>query len=126
MKAKMYFDGGCRPNPGKMKIAVIFLGSYELHTIEELPDQGTNNLAEWIAFVSGLQAAVNVGIDELEVYGDSQLVVNQFKGDYRVKKEELKPLYEKAIELAKNFKSLSITHVPRGTNIAGIYLEENY
>lgn len=121
--AQLFFDGGCYPNPGQMDIALVFCGGYNNELYQELT-QGTNNLAEWYALLSGLEIAINEGIDHLEVIGDSELVIHQINGKYKVKKASLKPLYEKCNYLKSKFKKITFTHVKRDNNLAGVYLEQ--
>ncbi len=90
----------------------------------------TNNEAEYQALIDGLKAVAEWKPDRLEIYLDSQLVVEQIKGRYRVKKPELKPLHEKAKELLDSFADFEITHVERERNhgadaLANLALDEH-
>lgn len=121
----MYFDGGCRPNPGEMNGSVIFSGDVE-DTVVESFGHGTNNLAEWCAVVYGLRLALQHGITDLVVVGDSQLVINQLNGVYKVKCLTLQGFYNDAREMLCYFNSIEFNHVLRDSNKAGIYLEKNW
>lgn len=76
----------------------------------------TNNVAEYRALVKALQVALELGANQIEVVSDSQLLVNQMLGTYRVKHPNLIPLHHRARELARQFRQFSIRHVPRAGN----------
>jgi len=78
--------------------------------------RGTNNIAEWCALIEGLKLALSHGCRELEVRGDSQLVIRQISGQYRVKSENLIPLFNEARKLCENFEKLSFKWVEREEN----------
>jgi len=69
-----------------------------------------------MAVIAALEKAVSLGYDEVEMRADSELVVRQINGRYRVRNAKLKPLYRKAIELKSQFKGFTITHIPRNLN----------
>lgn len=121
--AKMFFDGGCHPNPGQMDIALIFKGDYNDRLYQDL-SYGTNNIAEWYAILAGLEIALNEQIEVLEVVGDSELVIKQINGEYRVKNKELKSIFDKCDFLRKSFKTITFNHIPREQNLAGIHIEQ--
>ena len=77
---------------------------------------GTNNIAEYSALIAGLQAAVERGATHVDVRGDSELVVKQLNGIYKVKAEHLQPLHAKALELLKEIGSFDVSHVYREHN----------
>lgn len=114
----LYFDGGARSNPGPAAAGVV------LHTDsgESLLEAGyllgemTNNQAEYSALLIGSRAAVQYGAQQLEMYSDSELLVRQLNGEYRVKSALLKPLYEDVQEQLRGLKAWSIKHIPRGQN----------
>ncbi|HEY2908631.1 MAG TPA: ribonuclease HI family protein, partial [Gemmataceae bacterium] len=89
-----------------------------LPPVEEAQTLGktTNNVAEYTALVRGLEAAADLGLKRLAVFSDSELLVHQMNGVYRVKHPDLLPLYQEARELVKEFESLSIAHVRREQN----------
>jgi ribonuclease HI len=76
----------------------------------------TNNVAEYSALLIGLQTALRLGAREVEVVADSELLVRQLQGAYRVKAEGLKPLFQQAKDLLDRFESWSARHVPREQN----------
>jgi ribonuclease HI len=79
-------------------------------------DKNTNNEAEYMGLIIGLEEAINIGVKNLYVEGDSLLVIKQMKGLYKVKAENLYKLYEKAKKLEKQFTSVSYNHVYRDKN----------
>lgn len=83
---------------------------------KRLPGKGTNNIAEWTALLEGLRLAKARGCRELEVIGDSELVIKQMRGEYRVRKEHLKPLFEEVRALVTGFDRCEFRWVPREQN----------
>jgi ribonuclease HI len=120
MKATLFADGGSRGNPGPAASgAVLFADDGTvLAEIGEYLGIATNNVAEWRALVSGLERARELGVQDLAIRMDSELVVRQVTGVYRVKHADLIPLHAKAKSLLRNFKSVDIRHVPRKQNAA--------
>ena len=120
MKATLFADGGSRGNPGPAASgAVLFAGDGTvLAEIGEYLGIATNNVAEWSALVSGLQRARELGVEDIAIRMDSELVVRQVTGVYRVKHADLIPLHAKAKSLLRTFKSVDIRHVPRKQNAA--------
>ena len=120
MKATLYADGGSRGNPGPAASgAVLYDESGEV--IEEIGTflgVATNNVAEWTALLEGLKAAVARGVSELAVRMDSELVVKQLSGVYRVKHPGLIPLHAEAKRLLRRFAQVDVRHVPRKQNAA--------
>ncbi len=120
---KIYFDGGCVPNPGKMEAAVVSKdGSIKVHT----PDlgHGTNNEAEWLGFLWAVGLAIKNGYKDVEIIGDSNLVIQQAKGAWQCNSPKLKEYLAQFREVQSSLKSLKLTHVRRHLNLAGIYIEE--
>ena len=113
----MHIDGASRGNPGKAAYAVV-LARPGLPVIEEADTIGTasNNVAEYTALVEGLTLATELGVKKLHVYSDSELMVKQMNGEYKVKNEDLRELYEEACRLRKQFEKVTITHVRREQN----------
>jgi len=113
-----YTDGACRGNPGpaasgfvlsdaqgtKIQAKAYFIGS------------ATNNVAEYTALVKALEAAQEKGVRELIVRSDSELLVHQINGRYRVKSEQIRPLLLQAVDLLDKFESWKVEHVPREKN----------
>ncbi len=118
MDATLFADGGSRGNPGPAASgAVLFDPAGE--PIEEIGAYlgvATNNVAEWTALLLGLQAAVKLGIRSLRVRLDSELVVKQLRGEYRVKHPDLQPLHRRASQLLRAFEEVDVAHVPRKQN----------
>lgn len=116
--AKLYTDGGSRGNPGPSATGFVVLDSRDkiLNKGSKYLGIKTNNQAEYTALVDGLKKCQDIGIEDLEVYMDSLLIINQMKGSYKVKNADLIPLYQSAIQLSHNFKSISYTHVRRELN----------
>jgi ribonuclease HI len=113
MKLEAYIDGGSRGNPGPAGIGVYFPGVIR---IAEYLGTGTNNFAEYSALLAALRFAVFYRCDELQVFADSELVVKQINGEYQVKNEAIRLLYDAArrwIDLVPRF---SISHVRRENN----------
>lgn len=119
MQATLFADGGSRGNPGPAASAAVLLdGSGE--SIEEIGaylGPATNNVAEWTALLLGLEAAQRRGIRRLAVRLDSELVVKQLRGEYRVKHEGLQPLYRRAMALLREFDDVDVRHVTRDKNV---------
>jgi ribonuclease HI len=116
----MFADGGSRGNPGPAASgAVLFDESGAvLREIGTYLGVATNNVAEWTGLLTGLEAALELGIDDLSVRLDSELVVKQISGAYRVKHEGLIPLHAKAKLLLCKFARVDVQHVRRKENAA--------
>jgi ribonuclease HI len=115
--ATMHIDGASRGNPGKAAYAVV-LARPGMPVVEEADTIGTasNNVAEYTALVEGLSLALELGVLRLNVFSDSELMVKQMNGEYKVKNEDLRPLFEKATQLRKQFQQVTISHVRREQN----------
>ena len=114
----LQFDGCSKGNPGKAGSgAVIYKNKNEIWSKSlYIGDKNTNNEAEYIGLIIGLEEAINIGIQHLYVEGDSLLVIKQMKGEYKVKAENLYKLYENAKKVEKQFTSVSYNHVYRDKN----------
>jgi probable phosphoglycerate mutase len=118
VKARLSTDGGARGNPGPAAFG------YVLETEEgtvlaahgEAIGQATNNVAEYRALLAGLEKALELGVDEVEVVSDSELVVKQMRGEYKVKNEALRELSLEAARLGRQLRSVSYTAVRREHN----------
>jgi ribonuclease HI len=111
-------DGASRGNPGPAAYAVV-LRDPNGKVILELAKQfgrDTNNVAEYYALLAALDYASTHGISALRIRSDSELLVRQMQGMYKVKSEDLRPLYERAAKLARQFKYFAIEHVRRELN----------
>ena len=115
--ATMHIDGASRGNPGKAAYAIV-LARPGMPVVEEADTIGTasNNVAEYTALVEGLTLAAELGVKSLQVFSDSELMVKQMNGEYKVKNEDLRPLYEEACQLRRQFEKVTITHVRREQN----------
>lgn len=110
---KIYTDGGSRGNPGEAAYAfLIYGGDLKLYETCKKLGTATNNVAEYTAVLEGLRKAREFS-DEAEVFSDSELVVKQLKGEYKVKQSHLKELYMKVKTAEANFKKVSYSHSPR-------------
>ncbi len=114
----LYADGGSRGNPGPAGIGVVILDEKKkkLKELYKYIGETTNNNAEYNALICGLEEASTLGADEILVNLDSELVVKQLNGEYRVKNPEIKPLFEEAIAGLKKFNTFEIRHIDRSEN----------
>ena len=107
MRVHIYTDGGSRGNPGPAAFA------FAICSDDGYVGHGTNNEAEYKGLIAGLEAADRIGADEVCVTMDSELVVKQMTGQYRIKKERLRQLAEEAKARMERFKSASIAYATR-------------
>jgi ribonuclease HI len=114
----LYCDGASRGNPGEAGAGAVLIdptgnikGQYGKYL-----GQTTNNVAEYLALILGLKKAQNLGVKKIKVFADSELLVRQLNGQYRVKAAHLLPLYESAKAALKEFEIFGISHVPREMN----------
>jgi ribonuclease HI len=114
----VYVDGGSRGNPGPAGIGAVITDPQggELARANDYIGEGTNNTAEYRALLLGLERALELGAREVEVVNDSQLIERQVRGEYRVKKPDLKVLHQQALESLERFENWSIRSVPREQN----------
>jgi ribonuclease HI len=117
-EAVVWTDGAARGNPGPAGIGAILKrrSGEVLYTGSEYLGHTTNNVAEYRAVLLGLSAALAQGVEHLEVRADSELLIKQLKGLYRVKAPGLKPLFEEARRLISRFQSVKLTHIRRELN----------
>ena len=118
MKARLSTDGGARGNPGPAAYGYVLEAEdgTVLDARGETIGVATNNVAEYRALIAGLEKAVELGIDELEVVSDSELLVKQMQGEYRVKNEALRALSLEAARLARQVGKVRYTAVRREQN----------
>ena len=118
MKARLSRDGGARGNPGPAAYGFVLEtdDGTVLAAHGEAIGVATNNVAEYRAVVEGLRKAVEVGVDELEVVSDSELIVHQMRGEWKIKNEALKVLWGEAQELADELGKVRYTAVRREHN----------
>lgn len=120
MKLVVNVDGGARGNPGPAAIgAVVQDGEGKvLEQRGERIGKATNNVAEYRALLLGIERAAELGASELELVGDSELIVRQVKGEYKVKDATMRELHGRVKEALRPFPSWSIRHVKREQNSA--------
>ncbi len=115
---KIYVDGASRGNPGPSGIGVVIIGD-DGTVIDEgshFLGERTNNQAEYEALIFGLSMASEFNPGRVSVFSDSELLVKQLRGEFRVKNESLKPLFRKAADLIGSLGVVDIIHVPRDEN----------
>jgi ribonuclease HI len=120
VKATLFADGGSRGNPGPAASGAVLYDEHG-HVLREVGTflgVATNNVAEWTGLLTGLEAAIELGVRDLAIRLDSELVVKQLSGAYRVKNEGLIPLHARAKTLLRSFAHVDIRHVPRKQNAA--------
>jgi ribonuclease HI len=118
MRLMLNIDGGSRGNPGPAAAGVV-VRAEDGTIVQELGlfiGHATNNVAEYRGLLAGLQAAKELGASEISVLSDSELLVRQMNGQYRVKNEGLRPLFEKAKVLVAQFGRFQIAHIRREYN----------
>ena len=117
MKLEIFTDGGCLGNPGEAAIGVVIKnGGKTVKTFARAIGCGTNNIAEYSALIFALQEALILKADEVRIKTDSELMCKQVTGAYKVKHENIKPLFDQVKHLVTGFRSFQIAHVPREGN----------
>ncbi len=118
MRARLFTDGGSRGNPGPAAYGFVLEADdgTVLDARGETIGVATNNVAEYSALVAGLERAAEVGVDELEVVSDSELLVKQMRGEYKVRNRALKELSLEAARLARKIQRVKYTAVRRERN----------
>jgi ribonuclease HI len=114
----VYTDGASRNNPGDAAIGVVIKNDQDetIETVSEFLGTATNNKAEYIALIRALQTVQKFRPEKVDFYLDSQLVVRQITGQYKVKDAGLIPLFRQAQALYRQFKHATISHIPREEN----------
>ncbi|MFW5649534.1 MAG: ribonuclease HI family protein [Candidatus Alkaliphilus sp. MAG34] len=117
-EAVMHTDGGARGNPGIAGIGIVIedKDGNSIREISQYIGEQTNNMAEYKALSRGLEAALDLGIKKITCYLDSELVVKQLKGEYRVKNERIISMYNMVMPLIKEFDDFKVIHVKRELN----------
>ena len=118
MKAKLHTDGGARGNPGPAGIGVV-LTAESGEVVGEVAQgigRATNNVAEYKALIAGLELALAIAVPDLEVFMDSELVVSQLKGEWKIKNDALRHLAIEARRLLNRFQKVTLNHVRREHN----------
>jgi ribonuclease HI len=114
----IYVDGGSRGNPGPSGIGVVILDANgkRLKDLSRYIGKATNNIAEYSALLYGLEEALILRADDVIINIDSELVAKQLTGDYRVKDSNIRPLFDRAINMLKSFNNFEIRHIEREMN----------
>jgi ribonuclease HI len=111
-------DGGARGNPGPAAIGYV-IHNQKGEVVEKFGKtigQTTNNQAEYKALIAGLESALSLGVEKIICLLDSELIVNQMKGKYKIKEPGLKVLASDVLRLTAKFKAMDFQHVPREKN----------
>ena len=118
MRGRLFTDGGARGNPGPAAYAYVLEDEHGevVAAHGEAMGVATNNVAEYSALIAGLAKAVGLGVDELDVISDSELMVKQMRGEYRVKNEALRELSLRAGRLGRELGAVRYTAVRREHN----------
>ena len=119
-KVIIYADGAARGNPGPAAIGIVIqdqAGS-TVATISRQLGITTNNQAEYQAIIAALEKAVSLGAKNIVLKSDSELVVKQINGLYKIKKTALRPLYQQVVQLIGSLESFTISYIPREQNAA--------
>lgn len=120
LRTRLFTDGAARGNPGPAGAGAVIVNA-EGHIVAKVGKflgDSTNNVAEYMGLILGLKRAKAMGIKELDVLADSELMVKQLSGEYAVKAEHLKPLHLEAEALLKGFADVTVRHIPREENSA--------
>lgn len=113
----IYSDGASRNNPGEAGAGVFIMQNGEpLERIARYLGMTTNNIAEYTAAITGLERAFQLGASSVKLFADSELLVKQINGLYKVKNEGLKPLHARAKELIAKIGSVEVQYIPREMN----------
>ena len=118
MSVSLYCDGASRGNPGPSGAGVVLLDDKgeQIFELSRYLDNGTNNEAEYRALVRGLEAAADLGVKRIEIFSDSELVVRQVSGKYKVRNPRLRSLFDQAVSRLQQFDDYAIFHVGRELN----------
>jgi ribonuclease HI len=118
MKLVINTDGLSKNNPGQAAIGAVLKDSTGkvVSRISKSIGIASNNVAEYRAIITALDAARKLGADEIELRSDSELVVKQLNGRYKVKSTDLRPLYLDSARLLNGFKKVALIHIPREQN----------
>ena len=117
-KAVIFADGASRGNPGPAAIGATIKNRRGklIASISQRIGRATNNQAEYRAIITALEEAIRLGAKQVNINSDSELIVKQINGEYRVKKATLKPLYQQVKQLQSQLKGFTITHILRWQN----------
>ena len=114
----LFIDGAADLHTKTAGIGGVFLGenNEELYRFSEYLDDATNNEAEYSALIRGLELGLELNIINIYIFSDSELIVKQINGDYKVKHERMKRLHRKVIALLSQYSNWNLQHVPRDDN----------
>ena len=115
MKLKTFTDGGARGNPGPAAIGILICDQEGEILVEhaEAIGEATNNVAEYKALIEGMRRAKELQAEELECYLDSELVVKQLRGEYKLKNYNMQKLFDQVRKIEQGFQHVSYTHLRR-------------
>ena len=127
MRVYAWADGASRGNPGPAAYGYVLVNDFdaELDSGGEAIGRATNNVAEYRGAIAALEAALRIGATSVVLQLDSELVVLQAQGQYKVRKAKLKPLHAELLRLADQFEEFEIRHVPRDFNSEADALANN-
>lgn len=120
IRTKIYFDGGCRPNPGPIETAIAVRGVSHVRTDMAI---GANDEAEWLALLQAAEFAIEQGLDDVVFVGDSLQVIQQARGIGKCRSPVLQAHRARFCALAARLDHAGLRHVPRSKNLAGIALQ---
>ena len=113
----IFTDGASRNNPGEAGAGVLIIRDDEpIAELARYLGTTTNNIAEYTAAIMGMEHAVKLGASSVRLFADSELLVKQLNGQYKVKNEGLKPLYRKIKELIAKIGTVEVQYIPRAQN----------
>lgn len=114
----VYTDGASRGNPGQAAIGVVIFdeSNNKIAEISNAIGVATNNQAEYLAIIAGLEKVVGLGYKNVNVKADSELVVMQINGLYKIRNTNLRPLYQKVVQLTGALENVLLTYIPREQN----------
>ena len=119
-RLRVYSDGAARGNPGLSGAGAVLVepSGQVVDRVGKFLGVHTNNYAEYMGLLLGLRRAKDLGVREIEVFADSELMIRQLGGRYQVKSATLRPLYQEAVKLLNDFSRVKLVHVPREMNKA--------
>lgn len=120
IRLRLYSDGAARGNPGPAGAGAVLVepSGQVVDRLGKFLGHQTNNYAEYMGLLLGLRRALELGVREVEVFADSELMIRQLGGRYQVKSPSLRPLYEEALKALNAFERVKLVHVPREMNRA--------
>ena len=116
VRCELYFDGASIGNPGPAGYGYVIRCGDSVYRGSGHVGEATNNVAEYTGLIEGLRKCLELGCRELTVFSDSELVVRQLRGEYKVRSLRILPLYRAAVELMGRFESVEVRHVRREMN----------